>query len=340
LTFEKHGVCSYLGGVLDSVGNYNASLKMYEIEHSSKEKLFLLHILFQAIGVKSKIVRRIKPKIISYSLLVLKEFTGNLQEQISCVLVNGRKHLPCKKTEVDSYFTDKIVGIKSLGKDISIGVETANSRHITNGLVSHNTQIVGVALPLYLLGKDPSCRIKMVCLSDDAAKERLGSIQSYLSDDEDYRKVFPNIKRDKNKEWSKHNITIERETRSAKDPSVSAKGVISNGIGGRCDILLVDDIFDQRTAISQPATREQINSTYRIVWLSRIDKGGMAVVICTRWHERDLAGEVLNDPAMRDQYGILIQSINADFTGIDIKVVVPDRLQDAYTKAMAGFNNV
>ncbi len=340
LTYNRAGVATYLAGVFDGAANYRTSLKMYEIESNSKEKLFTISFLLAGLGIKSKVVRRVKPTRVSYSLLVPKEYTGNVQLAIPCKLTSTRSHLPCKTANVTSFMSDPVTDIRSVGHEITIGVETESHTHVTNGLITHNTQIVGVALPLYLLGKDPTSRIKVVCLSDEAAKDRLTAIQSYIAEDEDYQRVFPHIKKDKTKEWSKHNITSERPNRSAKDPSVSAKGVLANGIGGRCDILLVDDIFDQRTAVAQPATRDQINATYRLVWLSRIDNPGFAVVICTRWHERDLAGEILNDPAMRNQYGILIQSINADFTGIDIKVVIPDHLRDKYIEAVGGFTQV
>lgn len=198
------------------------------------------------------------------------------------------------------------------------------------------TQIVSVALPLYLLGKNLNARIKLVCLSDDSAKERLGSIRAYINDDTDYQKVFPKVQRDKGAEWSKHNLSICRDT-YAKDPSLSVKGITAGGIGGRADFLLVDDIFDYRAAVTQPATREQYVSTYNLVWLTRLVPGGLAVVICTRWHERDLAGEILSNPQMKNQYGILIQAIKEDFTGIEVRAIVPDHLKEEYIARNPGF---
>lgn len=340
-TMNRAELCTFIGGVIDSIGIYNASLKTYEFELNSRDDLETLQILFQSIGIQSRIVRRIRPKEIGYSLLIYKLHAPILSETIRSLLTDMHRsqHKKLRFENIRDYMLDSVTDVKNLGNQPTIGVETEDHRHVTNGIVTHNTQIVSVALPLYLLGRDPTTRIKMVCLADDAGKERMSAVKSYLADDEDYARVFPHIKKEKGSEWSKRNLTIERPT-TAKDPSLSVKGVTSGGIGGRCDILLVDDIFDYKTAIAQPATREQICATFKLVWMSRIDEGGMAVVICTRWHERDLAGEILADPLMRDQYGILIQAINPDFTGVDIQVILPNHLEEKYIEAVPGFTGV
>lgn len=337
-TMNRAELYTFLGGVMDSVGIYNASLKTYEFELTKREELETLQSLFQSVGIQSRIVRRIRPREIGYSLLIYKLHSPILSETIRSILTDMHRsqHKKLRFENIRDFMLDSVTDIKNLGNQPTIGVETEDHRHVTNGMVTHNTQIVSVALPLYLLGRDPTTRIKMVCLADDAGKERMSAVKAYLQDDADYARVFPHIKKEKGSEWSKRNLTIERPT-TAKDPSLSVKGVTSGGIGGRCDILLVDDIFDYKTAIAQPATREQICATFKLVWMSRIDEGGMAVVICTRWHERDLAGEILADPLMRDQYGILVQAISPDFSGVDIKVILPNHLEEKYMESVPGF---
>ena len=204
---------------------------------------------------------------------------------------------------------------------------------------SGKTQVVSVALPLYFVGRDVTTRIKMVCLSDDSAKERLGAIRNYIENDEEYRKVFPGVLPDANAEWTRHRLFLKRPTK-AKDASIDAKGVTSSGIGGRCDRLLVDDIFDYKTAIAQPASREQINATYNVVWLTRLEPKGNAVIICTRWHERDLAGEILANTDLQQRYGILIQRVSDDLSNIDVEVLIPDKLKNKYVNSISGFELV
>lgn len=219
-----------------------------------------------------------------------------------------------------------------------IGFCFANDLHtlILAPMSSGKTQIITIALPLYLLGKNTNSRIKIICLSDKIAMDRLGSIKKYIKEDEDYQKVFPEVRQDQNLGWTQHRVYVERNT-IAKDPSLDAVGVISAGIGARCDIMIVDDIFDDRTAIAQPAVREQIKRTYKMVWLSRLEPKGKLVNICTRWHEQDLAGDILNDHDQRQRYGILIQRVSDDCSRISTEVVIPDHLIEKYLFFMPKF---
>lgn len=339
-TLNRDAAISFLSGVFDAIGIYNTSSRVYELEHPNRQALQDIQYILQSIGIPARLLRRVRiGGKTGFSLLVNRDYVGNLHDMLDCHLTNSRQLLNVRRTVLKDYVSERVIDLKPLGMGENVGVETELSTHITDGIITHNTQIVSVALPLYLIGRDNNIRIKMVCLSDDSAKERLGSIRSYLMEDQDFKDVFPGIKKDTLSEWSKHNLTIERSNKGAKDQTLSAKGVTASGIGGRADMLLVDDIFDFRTAIAQPATREQICTTYNIVWLTRLDpRKGMAVVICTRWHEQDLAGVILSDEKMRDQYGILIQAIASDFTGIEIKSIVPDRLVEKYRAALPGFD--
>jgi len=202
---------------------------------------------------------------------------------------------------------------------------------------SGKTQLFGIALPVYLIGSNPNIRLKLIGLSDDSAKERLASIRTYISHDEDVQAVFPGLKPDEGREWTKHRLFVERTT-NAKDASIDAKGVTSTGIGGRCDYLLADDLGDYNSVIAQPAKRDAINNTFKIVWLTRIEPTGSAIMIATRWHERDLAGEIINDPEVRQRWGVLIQRVSEDFENIEQEVIIADKYAEEYAEAMDGFD--
>ena len=202
---------------------------------------------------------------------------------------------------------------------------------------SGKTQLFGIALPVYLIGSNPNIRLKLIGLSDDSAKERLASIRTYIAHDEDVKAIFPKLKPDEGREWTKHRLFVERTT-NAKDASIDAKGVTSTGIGGRCDYLLADDLGDYNSVIAQPAKRDAINNTFKIVWLTRIEPTGSAIMIATRWHERDLAGEIINDPEVRERWGVLVQRVSEDFESIEQEVIIGDKYAEAYARAMDGFD--
>lgn len=335
LSASKELVGEFLGGYYDLNGRYVRRGGGFQFFGTYKRMLDI-QALLAYVGVESKITKQWYPERteskVEYKLSVLSESSYKFTEVVKSDRVAAKKFLVRKLKNYDNNDTilDCVTKTSYVGNQKTIGVQIdKTSTHVTDGLYSHNTQIIAVALPLYFLGKDPACRIKMVCLSDKAAKERLGAIRAYISTDADYQGVFPHIKPDKNQEWTRHTIYVERNT-IAKDASIDTYGVVSSGIGGRCDLLIVDDIFDQRTAVSQPATREQIIATFNQVWLSRVEPSGQVVIICTRWHELDLAGDILSDEGKLKRYGVLIQRVSDDMTHINCEVIIPDSVAAEY----------
>lgn len=328
----KPTVESFVAGIFDSAGRYDAKNKVIQFFCDTKVDCLLINRFLNRIGFDGKIKRRIQDKIKKYYVELDKEQNDAFFLLDIAAIRNGKMRSKAKNSTNSTIFNDKVVSVKCVGTQLVYGVEVEDTHtHVTDGFISHNTQIISVGLPLYLLGRNPNTRIKLVCLSDDSAKERVSSIRGYIEEDEDYSKVFPGIKPGDKKEWTRHKLVVDRQT-YAKDTSVDAKGIVASAIGGRADVLIVDDIFDQRTAVSQPATREQYLSTYTQVWLSRVEPNGRVVCICTRWHEQDLAGYVMANPRMMDSYGILIQRVADDFSGINCEVHIPDKLTDYYRK--------
>lgn len=335
LSVSKEMVGEFLGGYYDLNGRYARRGGGFQF-FGTYQRMSDIQLLLAYVGVEAKITRQLFPENVKnkvvYKLSVLLESSYIFTKVIQSSKLKSKtlQVRAVNNTTENDTTVDYVLSTKCVGSQKTIGVQIdKTSTHVTNGLYSHNTQIIAVALPLYFLGKDPACRIKMVCLSDKAAKERLGAIRAYISSDEDYQGVFPHIKPDKNQEWTRHTIYVERNT-IAKDASIDTYGVISSGIGGRCDLLIVDDIFDQRTAVSQPATREQIIATFNQVWLSRVEPSGQVVIICTRWHELDLAGDILADEGKLKRYGVLIQRVSDDMSHINCEVLVPDSVASEY----------
>jgi hypothetical protein len=78
----------------------------------------------------------------------------------------------------------------------------------------------------------------------------------------------------------------------SKDASVEAHGVLSAGVGGRADLLICDDVCDQRTAVLQPTMREQVKRIFYETWLNQLGPEGRALYIATVWHPADLTVEL------------------------------------------------
>lgn len=324
---------SFIAGYFDSAGRYDNKLRVFQLYGKMYENCsYLLKFLNRA-GFDGIIKRRITDKGVRH-YVELHRFANDefFTLDINMMRLVGKSFSAVKTKRGNRLLNDTVRVVEDTGVGTTYGVEIENTHtHVTDGFITHNTQIISVALPLYLLGRNPNTRVKLVCLSDDSAKERVSSIRGYIENDADYNKVFPHVKPGDKTEWTRHKLIVERQTH-AKDATIDAKGIVASAIGGRADVLIVDDIFDQRTAVSQPSTREQYLSTYTQVWLSRVEPNGRVVCICTRWHEQDLAGYIMADPIMINSYGILIQRVSDDFSGINCEVHIPDKLVEYYKK--------
>lgn len=143
---------------------------------------------------------------------------------------------------------------------------------------SGKTSHISVGVPLFLLGNNPSLRIIIVSSNDSIAGERLVLIRQYIENSEEYHELFPHIKADTDVGWTKHELFLKRPTMS-KDPSLSARGATSSGIGKRADIIILDDINDAKNTIHQPKMRDVIWGNFTGVYLSRLEPGGKVLGI-------------------------------------------------------------
>jgi hypothetical protein len=183
------------------------------------------------------------------------------------------------------------------------------------------TTLYGVALPLFLLGLDPSLRIKIISSKDDMATERVEVIKSYIEESDEYHEVFPHVQRDPSKKWTSHKIFAKRATK-AKDASVQALGATSTAIGGRSDFNIYDDVNDLRNTILNPKDRKRVWKNYVGVFHNRLEMPPIGVGLLTRWHVEDVFGMITADPEMAHEYGFLIQAVNPDMTALDCEIIL------------------
>lgn len=143
-----------------------------------------------------------------------------------------------------------------------------------------------VAYTLWMLGRNPNLRIKLVAQSDKRARDRLHLIRQHLERNRMLQAVFPKMRLAELGEKSKHRIYLERAAQS-KDPSLEALGVLSTVVGARADILVFDDVNDYRNSVMFPEIRESINEKIRSEWIPLLDRGGRVLVAATPYSIRD-----------------------------------------------------
>jgi len=189
---------------------------------------------------------------------------------------------------------DELVSVTPVGLRQTFGIEVPGLHsHVTGGIVTHNTTIL-VGRVLWELGNNQNLRIKIVCQSDDKAKERLYEVQRHIEENPRLKFVFPNLLPAGKGEWSKHKMYVRR-TIVARDASVHALGILSTATGGRSDLNICDDVVDRRNAILQPKQRENVKMSFKGDFSNLLLPGGRTWYIATKWHKDDLTHDLLRN---------------------------------------------
>jgi len=138
--------------------------------------------------------------------------------------------------------------------------------------------------PSWFIGRNPDRRVIEVSYSDDFAKK------------------FGRSNREKLWEFGKDVFGIEIDPNHAlsTDWGILKRqgGMISAGLGGRitgegADLMVIDDPIKNSEEANSAVYRDKIWDTYQSTLETRMQAGGVKIVILTRWHEDDLAGRIL-----------------------------------------------
>lgn len=193
---------------------------------------------------------------------------------------------------------EKIVRITKMPSKLrtwALEVREEEHSYISGGVLSHNTLVwtypewgktnqVAVGHLLWRLGKDPNAAFGIMCNSERMAAKILRSIKAYISESLELKDVFPKLC--PGDQWSESSISVARDT-FRKDPSVQAISLRGKFVGARLDGLVLDDIDNVDTTMSQGA-REDTEKRVRTQAISRLTEVGWAIAIGNVWHENDL----------------------------------------------------
>lgn len=97
--------------------------------------------------------------------------------------------------------------------------------------------------------------------------------------------------------WMATQVYVSRQLQSV-DPTLEAVGSGGAVTGGHFDLIICDDLEDDRTTFSA-AQRQKTRDWFRGTVRPMLVKGGMLVIVGTRKHHDDLYGHFLEDPTFR-----------------------------------------
>lgn len=161
---------------------------------------------------------------------------------------------------------------------------------------SGKSTAVSVCYPLWLLCRDKSIRIIIVANTISQAREWLRQIEQHLLYNEKLRQLFGNMVPDVRKKGAPIWTDTEKEI-LGRPPFATHLSLLAVGFGGailgrRCDVLIVDDLIDYELTISEVG-RERVRAWFFETLIPVLEPGGKLCVVATRWHERDLYGELI-----------------------------------------------
>lgn len=157
---------------------------------------------------------------------------------------------------------------------------------------SAKSTYISIIFPSWYIGKHPEDACALISCTATQAQEFGGAITRVLEANEGYQWLFPHIKPDRDAGWSKDHIFVQRKRVARPDPTLMMTGMMGPIIGRRFNLVIIDDPTDQEIAYSE-LQRERQKVWFKQTLLSRLVKTGRCIVILTRWHEDDLAAELM-----------------------------------------------
>jgi len=157
------------------------------------------------------------------------------------------------------------------------------------------SELVSRRLPAYLLGLNPDCKIIACSYSDNLASRMNRDCQRIL-ESPDYQMLFPDTKLASAKLSIKDHSTQNSgmfEIVGHEGAYISA-GVRGSITGSGFDIGIIDDPFKNREEAESNTIRDRVWEWYTDTFYTRQEKSACILMTCTRWHEDDITGRLLN----------------------------------------------
>ncbi len=140
------------------------------------------------------------------------------------------------------------------------------------------------------IGRNPNLRVAYISNTALHATKQSKMIRDAISDNADFRSVFPDLLPNYARGWGENAWYVQRSIRNLNDPTFYACGVAGALIGARVDLMVWDDVNSEDQQNS-PTQREKCSEWCANTAISRlVPDTGRCIDIQTRWHQEDEAG--------------------------------------------------
>lgn len=152
------------------------------------------------------------------------------------------------------------------------------------------------ATEVYAIGlwlQDPERRLLLASRSGDNAADMGHEIKGFL-ENATFVEVFGDLRTG---DWQDGSFTIATKKRVTKEPSFTAVGVESAVVSKHYDVILCDDLVDEKNAAT-PTVRQKTHTFFYKTLLPTLEPNGILSIRGTRYHPEDLYGHlILNEMA-------------------------------------------
>lgn len=171
------------------------------------------------------------------------------------------------------------------------------------------TTQVSRVLPSFLLGREPDSRVILASYGADLAQEDSRAVRDIVTGDR-FNALFGQKSR------YEAPVQLSDDSRSVGNWNLADPhrgGVVAAGVGGGitgkgAHLLVIDDPFKNRDDAESEAYRKRVKSWWQSSAYTRLEPGGAVIITHTRWHQLDLAGDLLMEMAsdpMAPQWEVL-----------------------------------
>jgi len=203
--------------------------------------------------------------------------------------------LVCPESFIKDVLGYKLEGFHKEWLDIQI----QNKKSLILAPRGHGkSTICTIAYPLWRLLNNPDLRILIVSNTSAQACAFLREIKAHLQTNPFIRKHFPDLA---GAPWSENELNLSIRRIKAKEPSITALGILGPVISRHYDLIILDDVVDEQNSASQNQ-REKLVLWYYKALLPCLEPDAELHIIGTRYHYLDFYGHLIANDFARSHW--------------------------------------
>ncbi len=170
--------------------------------------------------------------------------------------------------------------------DIAVcAVEQPDQRDIvTTPPRTGKSRLLAIWTAVWALSRNPDLEVVIVSYSDELAQAHSREARRIIAEHSGVLGI----------RLSQDARAVGRWQVEGRRGGLLATGINSGVTGFGADLLIIDDPVKDAAHADSAAHRRRVITEYRSTLVTRVHPGGSVLLVMTRWHERDLAGELLD----------------------------------------------